>query len=103
MTTDTLLTAKEAGAILRCGRTFLTVHAAELGGIKVGSRLKFRSDRIERYIAERSIVVAVRGAQTAPARHPVDIAKHRSPMNPVTKAAWGAPAAVSSGREGRGR
>ena len=83
---DRLLTSKEAQAILGCGRTFLTERAADLGGRKVGSRLKFLRADLDAYLDRVRIA--------APVADPAPQTKKRSPLRLIGKAEsddfWGA-------------
>lgn len=50
MTTPTaLLTAREAQAYLRCGRSYLTAHADEIGVVRRGGRLLFKAADLDRW------------------------------------------------------
>lgn len=87
---ERLLSAREAMAYLGVGRTFLTEHRAELHGVKVGSRLKFRRSGLDAYLA-RNAVLEQRAAMVAPPKAPPKprgrIADLYPPgtINPVTR------------------
>lgn len=55
MSAERLLTTAEVMEQLGCSRTFLTEHAAELGGRKVGTRLKFLPADIAAYLDRRRV------------------------------------------------
>lgn len=86
-----LLTAREAMAVLKCGRTFLTDHAAELGATRIGTHLRFPREALDAYLVRQRVpgaVVVV--AQPAPIRRG-RIADMFPPgsINPATKLPWG--------------
>ena len=53
-----LLTAREAMAVLRCGRSFLSEHKAELGATYVGSQLRFPRAALDQYLISRRVAGA---------------------------------------------
>lgn len=90
--TSPLLTAREAMAFLRCGRTFLTEHRAELGGIKRGGNLMFDRAGLQAYLDRQRIQApdAERvESLTVVAPAPTPIRKYGiGPTNPLTGKAW---------------
>lgn len=67
MTTESaLLSARDAAAVLGVCRSFMTEHAAELGGRKVGSLLKFRRADLDAYLEQRRVKDATQVAQPVP-------------------------------------
>lgn len=90
MTAEPLLSAREAQAVLGCSRWFLTEHAAELGAVKVGNRLKFTRAGLDAYITRQTVKAPE--PITAPS---TPAPQHRlafvglGPVNPVTRLPWG--------------
>lgn len=89
MTADALLSARDAQAVLGCSRWFLTEHAAELGAVKVGNRLKFTRAGLDTYIARQTVKAP------APIMAPSMPAPRRSlsvvglgPVNPLDGRPW---------------
>lgn len=78
--------------LLGCGRTFVYEHQAELGGVKIGARLKFRPSALAAYV-ERQRIGPV-APPVEPARPPSRIVamKPAGSLNPITKLPWGATA-----------
>jgi excisionase family DNA binding protein len=56
---DDLLTAREAMAVLRCSRTFLSDHKAELGATRVGTHLRFPRASLDAYLKRGQVAGAV--------------------------------------------
>ena len=85
-----LLSAQEAMAVLGVGRTFLTEHAAELGGRKVGRLLKFATADLAAYLERQR----VQGSDPDPReqRAPTPLRavrpRGRGDLNPVTRRPW---------------
>lgn len=99
MTADPLLNAREAQAVLGCSRWFLTEHAAELGAVKVGNRLKFTRAGLAQYV-ERQTVKApemVPAASTPAPRRGFSFVG-RGPVNPVSGRPWGTSTQKSAAR-----
>lgn len=89
MTTNRLLTASEAAARLNVSRSFLTRHAAELGGVKLGTRLQFTEVGIAAYLDRQRVtapVVAEREPVAAP--KPALRVIGQGAINPRTKRPW---------------
>lgn len=83
-----LLTPRDVMAQLRVGRTFVTEHAAELGGIKVGAVLRFQQAGIDAYL-ERQRIKDETPAQPSPtAIRTVQRGPRREGINPVTRLPW---------------
>lgn len=59
-----LLTVAQAAAQLGVRSGFVYRHSAELGGIKVGSYLRFRESRIDAYVARQRVTEPVEPAPT---------------------------------------
>jgi hypothetical protein len=91
MTDSPLLTAREAAAILGVCRAFMTAHAAELGGRKVGALLKFRREDIDAYLDRQQITELVAADPAPPTRISAARTYGRGPINPATKRPWGQP------------
>lgn len=89
-TTSPLLTSAEAMAFLRCKRSFLTEHRAELGGIKVGSKLMFRLSDLTAYLDRRQIAAEPPARKTAPVPIRKAPTLGRGEINPVSRKPWGA-------------
>jgi excisionase family DNA binding protein len=47
---DALLSVREVAALLAMSEDFVRAHAAELGGRRVGSRLRFRRESVDTWI-----------------------------------------------------
>lgn len=85
-----LLTVRETMAYLRCGRSWLLAHRAELGAELVAGALKFDRARLDAYRESRRVMPA----QPAPVRlmRPTErraAIQHASPVNPLDGKPWG--------------
>jgi hypothetical protein len=82
-----LLTAREAMAYLRCGRSFLHQHADEIGVIRYPGKLLFATADLDRYIASKRVQTPVARPTPTPIRDR-PAAQHRHKNNPLTQRAW---------------
>lgn len=74
-----LLTAREAMAYLRRGRTFMTEHAAELGARRVGSRLMFARTDLDSYLERCRVRSVTLVSEPSPA--PIPIVQRAAPSD----------------------
>lgn len=84
--TDRLLSAQETMRKLGVSRAFLSVHAAEMGGVKIGRLLKFPEAAIREYITSNSLARPKPLPQAAPKPLPPRPRLHAVPsgINEVT-------------------
>lgn len=87
MTPERLLTAQETAARLGVCRSFLTRHAAEIGGRKVGTRLKFAEADIAAYLESRRVVEKAEQQPAPPPARRLSVVG-RGDTNPVTGQKW---------------
>lgn len=85
MSDAAVLTAREAAAYLRVGRTFVSEHAHEIGVIRYGRRLRFRRADLDRWLD--SHYVRPLSMQPAPPRRRVPEPQPAG-INPVTGQPW---------------
>lgn len=107
---DTLLKPADVMARLRCSRSFVQDHKAELGARKLGRLLRFRLEDVQRFEdAQRSEVeqpaTPAATAQATPTLINVyreGLVKRYGEKNPLTGDFWDAPATARGGVAARG-
>lgn len=105
MSVHALLSAREAQAVLGCSRWFLTEHAAELGAVKVGNRLKFTRAGLDAYITRQTVKASepITAPSTPAPRRSLSVVG-LGPVNPLDGKPWGmTPEEAASRAAGRGR
>jgi excisionase family DNA binding protein len=88
---EPLLTPKEVMGLLRCSRSFLTDHRAELGARKLGGLLRFPRAEVEAFIARGRHAEAPAAAAPEPEPTPIrarPVLSHSTPLNPLDGEPW---------------
>jgi hypothetical protein len=92
---DALLTAADVMRLLKCSRSFVQDHRAELGARKLGGLLRFDAAAVQRF-ADAGQLSEAPAPAPIPRPRPALCADHRSalvrlhgPINNVTGLPWG--------------
>lgn len=95
-----LLTAREAAAYLRHGRTFVFEHADDLGAIRAPGELLFDQASLDAWLERQRVTPPEPARKLTPLRQAAS-RFGRGPINPVTGQAWDAPTAAPPARGAR--
>lgn len=88
---EPLLTAQDVMAQLKVKRTFVTAHAAELGALRVGGRLRFHPADVEAYLKRcrvQPLAFIREPASEPPAPRTRPALVHKGKAHPITGEPW---------------
>lgn len=91
---DALLTAAEVMRLLKCSRSFVQDHRAELGARKLGGLLRFDAAAVQRFadagrVEPPAPALVPRQATALCADHRSALVRLHGPINNVTGLPWG--------------